>query len=53
MKNNTTNKLLFKKRELLELSKTELNNINGGSETIDWPITGCLCKLITQTINQN
>lgn len=51
--NNQNGKLLFTKTAITELNETQLLGINGGADTsIDWPSTGCLCTLITRTIQQ-
>lgn len=54
MKTNSQNgKLLFSKTVIAELNETQLMGINGGADgSIDWPSTGCLCTLITRTIQQ-
>jgi hypothetical protein len=54
MKTNSQNgKLLFSKTVITELNETQLMGINGGADgSIDWPSTGCLCTLITRTIQQ-
>ena len=54
MKTNRLNgKLLFAKTVITELNETQLQQVNGGADTsIDWPSTGCLCTLITRTIQQ-
>lgn len=54
MKNqNPKSRLLFNKTIIAELNENQLMQINGGAATsIDWPSTGCLCTLVTRTIQQ-
>ncbi|HKX86633.1 MAG TPA: class I lanthipeptide [Flavobacterium sp.] len=46
---NQNGKLMFTKTAIAELNEIQLMQINGGA-SIDWPITGCLCTLVTRTI---
>ena len=46
---NQNGKLMFAKTAIAELNDNQLMQINGGA-SIDWPITGCLCTLVTRTI---
>lgn len=51
MKNNNK-KLLFNKQSLVELNENEIKSIQGGT-SIDMLPTGCVCNLITRTLDKN